>query len=144
MHSEPDLLHVFWSDLATQNPQFVPPLEAIVGHDPAVLEFSVIVVRYGARNQRDHQDVTFSGSAALYSRTFFPSYSLIIPLQDTTSSMGATQVCPGTHVCADSGEQRCSREGNAISVADITGDGIWKKGGGRINDGLCWCLCVCD
>lgn len=131
MHSHPKLLHTFWKELATHNPQFLPALEAIVGRDPAVLEFSVIVASYGARDQQEHQDVVFAAGAAAYARTFFASYSLLIPLQDTTAAMGATQVCPGTHVCGDGGQQRCRREGHAITVSDITGDGVWKRGWGK-------------
>ena len=37
-----------------------------------------------------------------YARKFIPSYSLFIPLQNVTAEMGATGICPGTHMCSES------------------------------------------
>ena len=43
-----------------------------------------------------------SGSAVKYGRKYIPSYSLFIPLQNVTAEMGATGICPGTHMCSES------------------------------------------
>jgi hypothetical protein len=48
-----------------------------------------------------HTDSDYFASSLLYSRTFLHSYTLFMALQDTTSRMGATTVCPGTHWCAN-------------------------------------------
>ena len=50
----------------------------------------------------DCQTVVPSGSAAKYGRSFVPTYNLFIPLQNVTAEMGATWICPGTHVCSES------------------------------------------
>jgi hypothetical protein len=42
-----------------------------------------------------------SGSAVKYGRKYIPSYSLFIPLQNVTAEMGATGICPGTHMCSE-------------------------------------------
>ena len=65
-------------------------LTKLVGRNPAVMEFTAITSEYGATAQAFHQDVVPEGSAAKYARSFVPSYSLFIPLQDTTAAMGAT------------------------------------------------------
>lgn len=57
--------------------------------------------------------VTAGGSAAKYARHFVPSYSLFIPLQNTTAEMGATGVCPGTHMC--SAADFCEESGFQVS-----------------------------
>jgi len=76
-------------------------LEKIAGRNPAVVEFTTITVGYGAGDQYWHHDVISEGSSLKYSKSFIPTYNLFIPLQDTTEWMGATEVCPGTHVCAE-------------------------------------------
>ncbi|KAL7550757.1 hypothetical protein ACHAWF_016782 [Thalassiosira exigua] len=55
---------------------------------------------------RIHTDSDYFGSSLLYSRTFLHSYTMFVALQDTTSRMGATTVCPGTHRCADEDLER--------------------------------------
>jgi hypothetical protein len=40
------------------------------------------------------------GNGVKFGRTYSHSYSLFLPLQDTTGDMGATDLCPGTHFCA--------------------------------------------
>jgi hypothetical protein len=44
-----------------------------------------------------------------YGRKYIPSYSLFIPLQNVTAEMGATGICPGTHMCAEA--DFCSETG---------------------------------
>lgn len=73
-------------------PQLVGALEAIAGKDPAIIEFTGITSAYGATTQHYHQDVVPSGNGAKYGRNFIPSYSLFIPLQNTTKAMGATDI----------------------------------------------------
>mmetsp|Transcript_491 Transcript_491/g.788 ORF Transcript_491/g.788 Transcript_491/m.788 type:complete len:957 (+) Transcript_491:197-3067(+) len=108
------------------NSQFRPAIEAITGPDPALIEFTAITSAYGAVSQDWHADVVFGGSALKYSRSFVPSYSLFITLQNTTSSMGATQICPGTYLCVDEELRFCEANGFQIS-----GDNdVWKVGSG--------------
>jgi Phytanoyl-CoA dioxygenase (PhyH) len=51
-------------------------------------------------------------SAVQFGRTYAQTYSLYIALQDTYETMGATKVCPGTHMCAMPQGKMC--EHNAI------------------------------
>jgi hypothetical protein len=52
-----------------------------------------------------------AGNAAKYGRKFIPSYSLFIPLQNVTAEMGATGICPGTHMCSDFFNDFCKETG---------------------------------
>ena len=98
-----------------RNEWLVDSLEAIVGPNPAIIEFTGITSAYGAKSQRWHQDVVPEGSAAKYARSFVPSYSLFIPLQNITKAMGATDICPGTHLCASGALLFCEESGFAVS-----------------------------
>ena len=49
-----------------------------------------------------HTVVVPDGSAVKYGRSFVPTYNLFIPLQNVTAEMGATWICPGTHMCSES------------------------------------------
>jgi hypothetical protein len=69
-----------------------------------VIEYTAITATYGAIDQYDHQDVVPPASAAKFGRTFVPSYTLFIPLQDTTYIMGASHLCPGSHLCSENCE----------------------------------------
>jgi hypothetical protein len=119
-------LRLYWKELAA-NKQFVEALEAIMGPDPAIIEFTAITSAYGAADQYDHQDVVSPASGVKFARTFVPSYSLFITLQDTTSDMGATHVCPGTHLCSKGCTEACPSRNLAVS-----GDGIWRQGWGAL------------
>ena len=88
----------------------VDALEAIMGPNPAVIEFTAITSAYGAKIQRMHQDVIPESSACKFNRNFIPSYSLFIPLQNTTKDMGATEICPGTHHSANGCNELCERD----------------------------------
>lgn len=83
------------------NAELKKTVEAIVGEDPAVVEVSTLSTMHDAEPQGIHTDSDFFGSSVLYARSFLHSYTMFISLQDTTSRMGATTVCPGTHWCAD-------------------------------------------
>ena len=87
-------------------------LEQILGPDPALIEMTAITSTYGAIHQYWHDDVIPEASATRYARSFGPSFSLFILLQNTTVEMGATGVCPGSHYCSDPlVEQLCSEHG---------------------------------
>jgi len=81
---------------------------------------------YGADNQHYHVDVGRITSASAYARNAVPSYSLFIPLQNTTKEMGSTGICPGTHSCGFGAELSC-RE-NGFQVFEDTG--MWPTGYG--------------
>lgn len=116
----------YWKELS-ENEHFVKSLEAIVGPDPAIIEFTAITSAYGAKDQHDHQDVIPPASGTKFARTFVPSYSLFIPLQDTSYDMGATHVCPGTHLCSSGCEEHCKDHNLAMS-----GDDVWPQGWGAL------------
>jgi hypothetical protein len=61
-------------------------------------------------------------------KAYMPSYSLFIPLQDTSQSMGATHVCPGTHLCQDGATSQCPDYNLAMSGEDDK----WPKGWGAL------------
>lgn len=86
---------------AGSNPQLKKTLEAILGDDPAVVEVSTLSTMFDAEPQEIHTDSDFFASSVLYTRSFLHSYTMFVSLQDTTSRMGATTICPGTHWCAD-------------------------------------------
>ncbi len=117
----------YWKELAS-NRLLVDALQKIVGPDPAVIEFTAITSAYGAKNQHDHQDVVPTGSGAKFPHTFVPSYSLFIPLQDTSYNMGATHVCPGSHLCSEGTETHCARHNLAMSGDDDN----WPTGWGAL------------
>ena len=83
--------------------------------------------QYGARDQFWHQDTLPSGSSFKHARTFAPSYSLFIPLQDTTAEIGATQICPGSHVCGGH-DEFCVEHGFFVSGEE----GVWPKAAGAL------------
>ena len=83
------------------NSQLKKTLEATLGKDPAVVEVSTLSTMHNAEPQGIHTDSDYFGSSVLYTRSFLHSYTMFISLQNTTSRMGATTICPGTHWCAD-------------------------------------------
>ncbi|KAL7569916.1 hypothetical protein ACA910_008579 [Epithemia clementina (nom. ined.)] len=110
------------------NQRLVAALEEIIGPDPAVIEFTGITSTYGAEAQNMHADVVPQGSAQRFARDFVPSYSLFIPLQNTTSEMGATFVCPGTHQCYRGGDQFCDK--TAVQASGPNNN--WPAGWGAL------------
>jgi len=120
-------LQTFWQELAA-NEKFINGLQAIVGADPAIVEFTAITSSYGAEDQYMHADVIPSASATKFARSFFPTYSLFIPLQDTTYEMGATHVCPGSHMCSEGADDHCDDFDLAMSGEG----GIWSMGAGAL------------
>ncbi len=106
----------------TTHEVFRPALEKIVGRNPAIIEMTAITSAFGAEDQFWHPDVVPGGSPAKYARSFIPSYALFIALQDISSEMGATDVCPGTFMC---GEEADMCEGHSFQVSGKNG---WKSG----------------
>jgi hypothetical protein len=123
-------LQTFWNELLA-HPQLLDALQSIVGPDPAIIEFTAITAAYGAQDQHDHSDVVPPGSAAKYARSFIPSYSLFVPLQDTTYEMGATHVCPGTHLCSTGCSTFCPKGNNIAMSGPPQEGGIWPMGWGE-------------
>jgi Phytanoyl-CoA dioxygenase (PhyH) len=111
-------------EIAT-HPQLKASLEKILGPNPALIEMTAITSSYGAVDQWWHDDVIPTGSAIRYARTFGPSYSIFIQLQNTTKEMGATQVCPGSHYCSAGDRARLCEENGFHLVGT---DGYWRSG----------------
>lgn len=107
-------LKKMWKELASHE-LFADAIQEIVGPDPAIIEFTTITSTYGAVSQFDHHDVSTSGSPAKYAHTFAHSYSLFIPMQNTSHDMGATHVCPGTHLCSEGAEDASLDYGFSLS-----------------------------
>lgn len=119
--------------LNDSNPLLRQTLERICGENPAVIEFTTITSAYGAKAQHWHQDVVPETNGAKYSRNYIPSYSLFIPLQDTTAGMGATGICPGTHMCAAGCSEFCPHTGFQMSKAGgNTTTEYWPLGWGAL------------
>lgn len=91
------------------NRRMVAAIEKVVGKNPAVTEFTAITAAPGAVSQIYHTDS--KPGANRYSRSFFPSFSFFTPLQNTTRAMGATDICPGTHMCSDAFCNACDDHG---------------------------------
>jgi len=84
------------------HPVLRPLVAALLGdEDPASAEITSITAYAGAADQVWHQDTKQDGNAIKFARTYSHSYSLFMPLQDTTELMGATDICPGTHYCTN-------------------------------------------
>jgi len=122
--SVPPILHEIATNVFLQS-----SLDLLFGKDPAVVEFTAITSAYGAGSQNWHADSWFSSSYMHFARSFVPYYSLFIPLQDTTSKMGATSLCPGTHFCGKESNLGDLCEELGYQVSDTT-DGTWKAGDG--------------
>ena len=107
------------------HPRLGPAIERILGADPALIEMTAITSSYGAVDQYWHDDVVPQGSALKFGRAFGPSYSFFMQLQNTTTAMGATGVCPGTHMCPDGNmDVFCQRDGFQL----VNADGYWRAG----------------
>jgi hypothetical protein len=113
------------------NKQLTEGLRKIVGPNPSVVEFTGITSQYGAADQHMHQDVVPRASAFKYARNFVPTYSLFVPLQDITAEMGSTEICPGTHQCADGLAEKVCADGAGMLVSGGTGS-VWKSGSGAL------------
>jgi hypothetical protein len=123
------------------HPIFGPTIQTMLGDDnPALSEITAITVKAGAGSQNWHSDVNSDGNGLMYGRTYSHSYSLFIPLQNTTAKQGPTDLCPGTHYCADDGLTALCHEHRiglheirpTSSSAAVEEEKIWKRGDGFI------------
>ena len=103
-------------------------LQDLVGPNPSLTEITAITASVGCVDQGWHADVKADGNAMRFGQTYSHSYSLFIPLQDTTGAMGATDLCPGTHYCGDELHDIC--EASTVGLHDIMGGGVWRAGDG--------------
>jgi hypothetical protein len=58
---------------------------------------SLVTSEYGAEDQKFHADAEIS--QASYPDLFVPEYMLAVALQDVSSGMDSTGLCPGTQEC---------------------------------------------
>jgi hypothetical protein len=101
-------------------------LEDLLGPNPALTEITAITASFGCEDQVWHPDTKPDGNAVKWAQTYAHSYSLFIPLQDTTGEMGATDLCPGTHYCAnDDLHEIC--EAHKIGLHQIASAGSKSK-----------------
>jgi hypothetical protein len=105
-------------------------LEEILGPNPALIELSTITSTFGASQQMWHDDVLAKASTLQFGQAFGPSYCIFIQLQNTTKAMGATEVCPGTHVCVSGRKEAafCDRTG----FQAVGENGYWRAGDGML------------
>jgi hypothetical protein len=102
-----------------------PTLEKVLGPNPSLIEMTAITSSYGAEAQYWHDDVIPMASAIKYARSFGPSYSIFIQLQNTTKEMGATAACPGSYYCSGgSMDVYCDKDGFQV----VGEDGHWNTG----------------
>jgi Phytanoyl-CoA dioxygenase (PhyH) len=129
-----------------QHPVLVPLLSALLGDpDPASAEITAIMNYYGASAQVWHQDTKQDGNAIKFARTYSHSYSLFIPLQDVTPGMGATDICPGTHYCANDLVDLCERTQLSLHQVEqqnqtfpagygaLLNQHVWHRGGAHVD-----------
>ncbi|CAK9043572.1 MAP kinase kinase kinase wis4 (MAP kinase kinase kinase wak1) (MAP kinase kinase kinase wik1) [Durusdinium trenchii] len=92
-------------------------LEELLGKDAALVELAAKHSSYGSWSQSWHKDaVTCTGNAE--------SYTLLIPLQETTGESGAEALCVGTHRCL-LGDSDCDDFGDGQSIhATAGGTGV--------------------
>lgn len=115
-------------------------LTPIIGPDAAIIELTAITSTFGAEAQWWHDDVVSNGSPVQYARSFGPSYSIFIPLQDTTVAMGATAICPGTHVCSGGKMHAvCHAHGFPVTQQQPNSThSIWKQGDAMLMNMNSW------
>lgn len=135
---------------ATEDPAVVRAVKEVANHsalrllmqgllgdvDPATAEITAITAYAGCPNQNWHQDTKADGNAIMYARTYSHSYSLFLPLQDTTAAMGATDICPGTHYCANNLEQMC--DSNAMGLNEANPEQVFRAGDGGLLNQHIW------
>lgn len=109
----------------THHELLVQVLEKVLGPNPALIEMTAITAEYGAVPQRWHEDVIPTASALQYGRSFGPSYTIFIALQNTTKHMGATSVCPGTFMCPFGDMDKFCEE---LGFQLVDSDGHWRAG----------------
>lgn len=112
-------------------------LEGLLGENPALTEITAITASYGCQHQVWHPDVKPDGNGVMFGRTYSHSYSLFIPLQNTTAEMGATDLCAGTHYCAaEDLIELCERV--KIGMHQVSGQGFWPAGSAALLNQQVW------
>jgi hypothetical protein len=105
--------------------------------DPASSEITTITAYFGAPGQAWHSDTKEDGNALKFARTYSHSYSLFLPLQNTTKKMGMTDVCPGTHYCGNDLSEMC--EATKLSLGEAAGGGThFRAGDGALINQIVW------
>lgn len=104
--------------------QFSETLEEMFGTHPALVELTAITSAYGAGDQHFHKDNMADQTTQFYARSFADMYSVFIPLQDTTAEMGATDACPGLHICHND-DDLCN-EDTAMRISND--ERLWQTG----------------
>jgi len=74
----------YWKELGS-NELLVRGIQAIVGPDPAIIEFTAITAAHGAKDQYDHQDVVAPGNGIKYAHC--KSFSSFLPRQFATGTL---------------------------------------------------------
>ena len=127
-----------------------PLLPALLTHilgvsDPALTELTAITAYYRAEDQVIHSDTKSDGYAGQFGRTYAHTYSLFLPVQDTTTDMGVTQICPGTHYCTNDDLDEICGKGRMVGVNDVFGSdnnntdaAVWKAGDGFLFNQQVW------
>ena len=123
--NEDPIVQEFLHELWTHNPLLKNTLEELLGNDPAIVEFNHITSSYGAVAQHWHSDTGHVVASTQYIRNSMPSYSLFVPLQNTTASMGATSICPGSHMCSSGPRLYCQNDGFQLFQENQEG---WPQG----------------
>eukprot|EP00532_Pseudo-nitzschia_australis_P011080 CAMPEP_0168237214 /NCGR_PEP_ID=MMETSP0140_2-20121125/20072_1 /TAXON_ID=44445 /ORGANISM="Pseudo-nitzschia australis, Strain 10249 10 AB" /LENGTH=1086 /DNA_ID=CAMNT_0008170843 /DNA_START=142 /DNA_END=3402 /DNA_ORIENTATION=+ len=140
---------------------FAELIQNLVGDEnPALSEITAITSWAGAESQGWHPDVKPDGNGVMFGRTYSHSYSLFLPLQDTVGSMGPTDLCPGTHMCADEDlwdmcsankiglheirkakprhEYDPGEKGTLEYMEDVSKEGTWRAGDGALLNQQGW------
>jgi hypothetical protein len=119
------------------NPVVGQILQGLLGDlDPASAEITAITAFAGCEDQSWHQDTKVDGNAIKFARTYSHSYSLFLPLQDTTAAMGATDICPGTHYCTNDLENMC--DSTSMGLNEATPEQIFRAGDGALLNQHVW------
>ena len=111
-------------------------LEGLVGKNPSLTEITAITASYGCPDQAWHSDVKSDGNGVQFGRTYSHSYSLFMMLQNTTGKMGATDLCPGTHYCADDLVGVC--QDRKVGLHQMRPEKIFKAGDGALLNQQVW------
>jgi hypothetical protein len=123
--------------VATNAPLLRQLVQGLVGDvDPASAEITAITAYAGCIDQIWHSDTKADGNALKYARTYSHSYSLFLPLQDTTEAMGPTDICPGTHYCANDLADLC--EENKLGMHLATSERVFRAGDGALLNQHVW------
>lgn len=119
------------------HPMFRPLISALLGdEDPGSSEITAITNFPGCSLQGWHQDTKQDGNALKFARTFSHSYSLFISLQNITSLMGGTDVCPGTHYCANDILEMCEHHG--LNLDEVNPEYGFPAGAGALLNQHVW------